>query len=145
MDPRGAQTEPKNQQIESQGAAKSEKPIKLPSKGGTMEPQVLQWNPKTAQSTRETRKRFPKCQKKHEYVPQVPKNTQAHINHKPKQATNQGNKERRESANKRTNEQTPTYTFTQIDTLPTTRPLESSFELQTQTQTPAAGCSPKAT
>ena len=144
MDPRGAQTEPKNQQIESQGAAKSEKPTKLPSKGGTMEPQVLQWSPKTPQSTRKHTKNVSRVRTKHEYVPQVPKNTQAHINHKPKQPTNQGNKERRESANKRTNEQTPTYTFTQIDTL-TTRPLECSFELQTQTQTPAAGCSPKAT
>ena len=32
--PRAAQTEPKNQQNEPQGAAKSEKPTKLPSKGG---------------------------------------------------------------------------------------------------------------
>ena len=55
MDPKGAQTEPKNQQIEPQGAAKSEKPTKLPSKGGTTEPQVLQWSPKT-----------PKVQEKHE-------------------------------------------------------------------------------
>ena len=60
MDPRGAQTEPKNQQIEPQGAAKSEKPIKLPSKGASMEPQVLQWNPKTPESTRKTQKKFPK-------------------------------------------------------------------------------------
>ena len=62
MDPRGAQTEPKNQQIEPQGAAKSEKPTKLPSKGGTMEPQVLQWSPKTPQSTRKTQKKSPKCE-----------------------------------------------------------------------------------
>ena len=54
MEPRGAQTEPENQQIEPQGAAKSEKPIKLPIKGGTMEPQVLPWSPKTPQSTRKT-------------------------------------------------------------------------------------------
>ena len=54
------------------------------------------------------------------------------------------NKEKHESANNQTNEQTPTHTFTQTSTL-TTRPLESSFELQTQTQTPTAGCSPKAT
>ena len=145
MDRKGAQTEPKNQQIEPQGAAKSEKPTKLPSKGGTMEPQVLQWSPKTPQSTRKTRKRSSKYEQSTNMYRKCRKHTQAHINHKPKQATNQGNKERRESAHKRTNKQTPTYTFTQINSLPTTRPLESSFELQTQTQTPAAGCSPKAT
>ena len=61
MDPRGAQTEPKNQQIEPQGAAKSEKPVKLPSKGATMEPQVLQYSPKTPQSTRKTQKKLQKC------------------------------------------------------------------------------------
>ena len=62
MDPRGAQTEPKNQQIELQGDAKAEKPTKLPSKGGTMEPQVLQWSPKTPQNTKKTRKKIPKCE-----------------------------------------------------------------------------------
>ena len=66
-------------------------------------------------------------------------NTQEHID-----TDSQPNKWRQESANNQTNEQTPTYTLTQTSTL-TTRPLESSFELQTQTQTPAAGCSPKAT
>ena len=40
MEPKDAQTEPKNQQIESQSASKYEKPGKC--KGGKVEPQVLQ-------------------------------------------------------------------------------------------------------
>ena len=75
---------------------------------------------------------------RHENGPQSPENTQEHI-----YTNSEGNKWRHESANNQTNEQTPTYTLTQTGTL--TRPRESSFELQTQTQTPAAGCSPKAT
>ena len=63
MDPKGAQMEPKNQQIELQGAAESEKPIKLPSKGGTMEPQVLQWSPKTPQTTRKRKKGLQRANK----------------------------------------------------------------------------------
>ena len=95
-------------------------------------------------NARTTQEKTPKLQTKRKKVQQIPKNKQTHIDHTPKQPTNQGNKERRESANNETNEQTPTYTFTQTNTL-TTRPQESSFKLQTQTQTPAAGCSPKAT
>ena len=142
MDPKGAQTESKNQHIEPQGATKYEKPAKLSSKGGKVEPQVLQWSPRAPQSARKTQKGFPTVLTKHENVPQVPKNTKEHIDHTPKQPTNQGNKERRESANRETNEQTPTHIYTNTFT---TRPLESSYKLQTQTQTPAAGCSPKAT
>ena len=48
MVPKDAQTEPKNQQIESQGATNYKKPAKLSSKGGKVEPQVLQERPKVA-------------------------------------------------------------------------------------------------
>ena len=54
MDPKGAETEPKNQQLEPQGVTKYEKPGKLFSKGGKVELQVLQWN-----------RRAPKVQQKH--------------------------------------------------------------------------------
>ena len=46
MDPQGAQMEPKNQQIEPQGATKNKEHAKLSTKGGKVEPQVLQWSPK---------------------------------------------------------------------------------------------------
>ena len=49
MDPKGAQTEPKNQQIEPQGATKNKEHAKLSTKGGKVEPQVLQWSPKAPQ------------------------------------------------------------------------------------------------
>ena len=77
----------------------------------------------------------------------VPKNTQAHkdTNNQP---TNQPKKQREtrigKQANKRTNTPIDIYTNKNRNKK-TTRALESNFELQTQTQTPAAGCSPKAT
>ena len=49
--------------------------------------------PQTLQSARKTQTKIPKVLPKPEHVPQVPKNTQAHIDHKPKQPTKQGNKE----------------------------------------------------
>ena len=49
MDPQGAQTEPKNQQIEPQGATKNKEHAKLSTKGGKVEPQVLEWSPKAPQ------------------------------------------------------------------------------------------------
>ena len=77
----------------------------------------------------------------------VLKNTQAHID-----TNNQPTKETKGDTNRQTSKQTNKRTNTPIDIYTnknrnnkTTRPLESSFELQTQTQTPAAGCSPKAT
>ena len=143
MEPKGAQTEPTNQDIESQGATKNKEHAKLSPKGGKVEPQVLQWSPKAPPNARKNTKKVSKVIIMHENGPQSFENIQEHINTN-RQPTNQGNKERHESANNQTNEQTPTYTLTQTSTL-TTRPLESSFELQTQTQTPAAGCSPKAT
>ena len=143
MDPKGAQTEPKNQQIEPQGATKNKEHAKLSTKGGKVEPQVLQWSRKAPSNARKTQKKTSKVIIRHENGLQSLENTQEHIDTN-SQPTKQGNKWRHESANNQTNEQTPTYTLTQTSTL-TTRPLESSFELQTQTQTPAAGCSPKAT
>ena len=73
----------------------------------------------------------------------VLKNTQAHID------TNNQPKKQRETrigkqASKRTNTPMTIYTNKNRNNK-TTRPLESSFEVRTQTQTPAAGCSPKAT
>ena len=56
----------------------SQKNLQMPSKGGTMEPQVLQWNPKTAQSTRKTRKRFPKCEKTRICAASAEKHTSTH-------------------------------------------------------------------
>ena len=54
MDPKGAQTEPKNQQIEAQGATKNKEHAKLSTKGGKVEPQVLQWRPKAPPNARKT-------------------------------------------------------------------------------------------
>ena len=103
---------------------------------------ILQLRPRAPQSARNIQKGVYEYQIRHENVLQdAEKHTSTHRH---KQPTNQGDEERRESANNQTNEQTLTYTLTQTITL-TTRPLKSSFELQTQTQTPAAGCSPKAT
>ena len=92
MDAKGSQTEPKNQQIESQGATKYEKPVKLSSKRGKVEPQVLQWSPRAPPKCKKNTKTIPEVLTKQENVPQVPKNTQAHKDHTPKQPTNQGNK-----------------------------------------------------
>ena len=134
MDPEGAQMEPQNQQTEPQGPAKYENHVKMEAPSVTME---SQGRPKYKKST----KKSPKVVIRHENVPQGAENT-----HGPKQPTNQPTKETKGDTNQQTSKQTnkPTYTFTQINAL-TTRPLESSFEMQTQTQTPAAGCSPQAT
>ena len=56
MDPKGAQTEPKNQQIEPQGATKNKEHAKLSTKGGKVEPQVLQWSPKASPNEGKTNK-----------------------------------------------------------------------------------------
>ena len=68
--------------------------------------------------------------------------------HRHQQPTNQPKKQRETRIGKQANKQTNTpktiYT-NKYRNNKTTRLLESSFELQTQTQTPAAGCSPKAT
>ena len=53
-DPKGAQTEPKSQQIQLQGVTKYEKPVNLSSKGGKVERQVLQWRPRALQCARKT-------------------------------------------------------------------------------------------
>ena len=50
MKPTGAQTEPKNQQIEPQGATKNEEHAKLSTKGRKVELQVLQWSPNAQQN-----------------------------------------------------------------------------------------------
>ena len=146
MDPKGAQTEPKNQQTEPQGPTKYEKHAKISHQGWqsgapsvTME---SQGPPKCKKST----KRSPKVRIRHENVPQsAEKHTSTHRHQQP---TNQPKKQREtrigKQASKRTNTPITIYTNKNRNNK-TTRPLESSFELQTQTQTPAAGCSPKAT
>ena len=58
--PKGDQTEPNNQQIEPQGASKNKEHAKLSTKGGKVEPQVLQWSPKAPPNDRKTHKM---CQK----------------------------------------------------------------------------------
>ena len=142
MDTKGAQTEPKNQQIEPQGATKNKEHAKFPRR-------VSKWSRKCYNGVprppklQEKHKRISKVTIRHENRPQSLESTQEHVNTS-SQPTKQGNKERHESANKQTNKQTPTYTLTSTSIL-TTRPLKSSSELQTQTVTPAAGCSPKAT
>ena len=57
MDRKGARTEPKDQQIEPQGTTKNKEPAKLSSKGGKVEPQMLQWSPKTPPNARKTKKK----------------------------------------------------------------------------------------
>ena len=121
MDPNGAQTEPKNQQTKPQGPTKYDKHAKIRHQGWQSgSPSVSmesQGPPKCKKST----KRSPKVRIRHENVPQgAEKHTSTHRH---KQPTDQGSKERHESANKETNEQTPPYTFTQTKT-PTTRPLD---------------------
>ena len=77
----------------------------------------------------------------------VLKNSQAHIDTN-NQPTNQPKKQREtrigKQASKRINTPITIYTNKNRNNK-TPRPLESSFEMQTQTQTPVAGCSPKAT
>ena len=105
MDPKGAQTEPTNQQTEPQGPTKYEKHAKISHQGWqsgapsvTME---SQGPPKCKKST----KRSPKVRIRHENVPQsAEKHTSTHRHQQP---TNQRNKGRHESANKQANEQTP--------------------------------------
>ena len=46
INPKGAQTEPKHQQIAPQGATKNKENAKLFTKGVKVEPQVIQWSPK---------------------------------------------------------------------------------------------------
>ena len=138
MDPKGAQTEPKNQQTEPQGPTKYENHAKMLTKAGKVEPQVLQWSPRAPQRTRKAQKRLPKCKQGTKMCRKVPKNIQKHID-----TTNQPRKQRETRISKQPNK--PINTHIHIYTTLTARPLESSFELQTQTQTPAAGCSPKAT
>ena len=77
--------------------------------------------PRPPPNARKHTKKVSKVIIKHENGPQSLENTQEHID-----TNNQPSKETSGDTNRQ-------------------RPLESSFELQTQTQTPAAGCSPKAT
>ena len=57
---KGTQTEPKNQQIEFQGATNYKKTAKLSSKGGKVEPQVLPWSSRAPQSARKTQNNLKK-------------------------------------------------------------------------------------
>ena len=62
MDPKGAQTEPTNQQTEPQGPTKYEKHAKINHQGWQSEPQALQWSRRAPQSARKAKKGFPKCE-----------------------------------------------------------------------------------
>ena len=119
MDPKGAQTEPKNQQTERQGPTKYEKHVKMSHQG---------WQSGAPSITMESQGP-PKCKKSTKMVSRVLIRHENMLQRAEKhrhtwtQTTNEGNKGRHESANKQTNEQTPPYTFTQAKTL-TTRPLD---------------------
>ena len=60
MDPKGAQTVPKDPKIEPQGPQVTKKKKKC-TKGVKMEPQVSQWGPKVPESAKKTQKGPPKC------------------------------------------------------------------------------------
>ena len=64
MEPKGAQTEAKNQQIEPQGATKNKEHADFSTKGGKVEPQVLQWNPRTPQKCKKNTKQNDKSDNK---------------------------------------------------------------------------------
>ena len=118
-----------------------------------MEPQVLQWGPKVPQSAKKTQKGHTKCHSGPKLCCKVAK--QKTSTHRHKQPTNQRNKEGHKETNNQTNTHTHKQTSKQTNKL--TNKLTNkhtnkhpnnkttSFALQTQTQTPAARCSPKAT
>ena len=62
MDPKGAQTEPTNQQTEPQGPTKYEKHAKINHQGWQSEPQALQWSRRAPQNARKAKKGLPKCE-----------------------------------------------------------------------------------
>ena len=87
--------------------------------------------------------RSPKVLVRHKNVPQGAKKTEAHIdtNNQPtKETKRHTNQQTTKQTHKQRNKHTHTHTHKQTPNNKTT-----SFELQTQTQTSAAGCSPKAT
>ena len=100
--------EPKNQQIEFQGATKHEKTAKLSRKGGKVEPQVLQWSPMAPQSARKTQKKVSKSANEARKCAASAEKTQAHINHTPK-TTNQPRKQRETRISKQLNKRTNTH------------------------------------
>ena len=135
MDPKGAQMEPESQQTKPQGPPEYENHAKIVAPSVRMEPQG---RPKCKKITN-------KCRKVVIRNENVPRGAEKHTW---TQATHQRRKQREtrisKQANKRTNTPIHIYKNKALNNK-TTRPLETSFELQTQTQTPAAGCSPKAT
>ena len=116
LSPKGPEST-KNQQHGLQGTRNG-------APGATLEPQG-------PQKCKTHIKNSPKLQKEHTRrcakVPNKEEKPYTH-NQPTNQPTNQNNKEGHKETNNRTNTHT-----------------HKSFELQTQTQTPAAGCSPKAT
>ena len=116
MDPKGTQTGPKDPKMEPQGPPSNKKNDKCI-------PRVSKWSPRCYNGVL----RFAKLQKKHKKVPRnvtEARNCAAKNKQTNKQKTN---KQTNKHTNKHPNNKT------------------TSFALQTQTQTPAAGCSPKAT
>ena len=84
---------------------------------------------KVPTNAKHTHKKLTQIAKRHtRRCPKEPNKEEKPYDHK--QPTNQPKKERGTQRNKQSNKHTHTH---------------KSFELQTQTQTPAAGCSPKAT
>ena len=128
--PKGDQMEARGVKVQPQGY-KSQENLQHVAQwsqngapGATMEPQGLQ-------KCKTHIKNSPKLQRKHtRRYPKVPNKEENPYTHK--QPTNQPTNQRNKEGHKETNNRTNTHTH-------------KSFELQTQTQTPAAGCSPKAT
>ena len=105
-------------------------------------PRVSKWRPKcyngllrSLKVQKKHTKRSPEMLLRHEIVLQSCKKPTRHIDTN-KQTTKQ-------TQNKQTNKQTSKQTHTHTNKHPNNK--TTSFALQTQTQTPAAGCSPKAT
>ena len=61
MDPKGAQTGPKDPKMEPQGPQVTKEKQQMCTKGVKMEPQVSQWGPKVPESAKKTQKGPSKC------------------------------------------------------------------------------------
>ena len=62
MDPKGAQTEPTNQQTEPRGPTKYEKHAEISHQEWQSEPQALQLSRRAPQNARKAKKGLPKCE-----------------------------------------------------------------------------------
>ena len=129
MEPQGAKMEPRGHKVKPQGSRKYKK-------SATWTPRDSKWSPWCHIGA----PRSPKMQNTHKKLTQIAKKTHQKVPRGAKQrrktiypqTTNQPTNQNNKEGHKETNNRTNTHTH-------------KSFELQTQTQTPAAGCSPKAT